>query len=158
MAFTLISNGIYEKLSTECKSPEVESFISRINQAVDLAKSNIIKAQSIQKQQADYSRRDHEFNVGDYVMIMSDHIQQLNSGVNKLRPRARGLFKIIETVGKNVLKLELPPTWKITNLFHVSKLKQAHLNDNEKFPLRQQGTPPNLNFKKMVQLNMKLRK
>ena len=44
-------------------------------------------------------------------MIMSDHIQQLNSGVNKLQPRARGPFKIIETVDKNVFKLELPPTW-----------------------------------------------
>jgi len=73
---------------------------------------------------------------------MSDHIQQLNSGVNKLQPRARGPFKIIEAVDKNVFRLELPPTWKINNSFHVSKLKLAYLNDDDKFPLRKSEVPP----------------
>ena len=129
-------NGIYEKSKAETNSSAAESFISRINQAVEFAKSNIIKSQSIQKQQADYSRRDHEFKVGDQVFIIAEHIKQLNSGVNKLQPRTRGPFKIIQAINKNVFKLELPPTWKVNNSFHVSKLKLAHLNDDDKFPLR----------------------
>lgn len=39
-----------------------------------------------------------------------------------------------------MFKLELPPTWKIKNSFHVSKLKKDHLNDNEKL-LRKQAVP-----------------
>ena len=78
----------------------------------------------------------------DQMVYLSTANLNMEQKTPKLTPRFIGPFKIIETVDKNVFKLELPPTWKIKNSFHVSKLKQAYLNDDEKFPLRKQENAP----------------
>ena len=120
--------------------PAAEEFFKRIRDATAQAKLNIEQAQLVQKQQADRSRRYHSFKIGDMVYLTAKHIKQ-QSGVSKLNPLARGPFKIVRQINENAFALKLPPTWRIKNVFHVSKLRLAHRNDDNQFPLRRVVTP-----------------
>jgi len=80
-------------------------------------------AQDRQKAYADKSRAPHEFAVGDLVLLSSRNLK-FKSGVRKLHPKFLGPFPIINMIGKNAAKLELPATYsRIHPVFHVSLFK-----------------------------------
>nr|KYP73255.1 Transposon Ty3-G Gag-Pol polyprotein [Cajanus cajan] len=78
--------------------------------------SNLHKAQEAMKRWADTRRRDLHFDIGDLVYV-------------RLRPRGKlqkryfGPFKVLEKVGNVAYKLDLPPTARIHNVFHISLLR-----------------------------------
>ena len=80
--------------------PAAQQFFTRINESVDLAKQNIEKAQSKQKQNADKSRRPHSFKIGDYVYLDAERLRK-QSGTTKLNPLSRGPFQITKQNGEN---------------------------------------------------------
>ncbi len=44
----------------------------------------------------------------------------------KLLPKRYGPFKITDVISKVVYRLELPPQWKVHNVFHASLLSPYH--------------------------------
>jgi hypothetical protein len=79
-----------------------------------------------QKKQADRRQKDHpNFKVGDKVWLLRKNIATTH-------PCAKldyiGPFKIAKLVGLVACQLELPPQFKIHNVFHVSLLKPYYEN------------------------------
>lgn len=62
--------------------------------------------------------------------------------MQKLNPLNLGPFEIIQAKGQDTFALKLPSNWRVNNAFHVSKLRLANENDNKRFPIREQTTPP----------------
>jgi len=79
------------------------------------------------KDQADKSRQEREFQVGDWVYVkLQPHIQdsvQRRSN-HKLNYKYFGPYLILQTVGKVAYKIQLPATRQIHPVLHVS-LKKA---------------------------------
>ena len=127
-------NGLFNTRSGS-QVPSIQKYIKSIQSNWETIKMNLIRAQSHQKNYADRNRRTHPFKVNDMVYLMAKHIKPM-SGVNKLNPVSRGPFRITKQINEVTFELELPPTWRIHNSFHVSLLKPAKFNDDWKFPLR----------------------
>jgi hypothetical protein len=65
-----------------------------------------------------------EFKIGDKVMLRAKNIRQLRPSV-KLADRYLGPFKVMEAIGthKQAYRLELPPSYRIHDVFHISLLE-----------------------------------
>jgi hypothetical protein len=103
--------------------PAVAEYVGDLQKALHSAKSNISSSQQRQKYYADRKRRDHPFQVGDSVLLAVRQ-NQLPPGLSsKLSAKYMGPFCILEAVGVNAFKLELPADFRIHPVFHVSQLK-----------------------------------
>ena len=67
--------------------------------------------------------RDIEYRVGDLVLLSTKNLKFKNVPV-KLQKRFVGPFEIIEKIGAQAYKIQLPDDWFIHNVFHVSLLKK----------------------------------
>ena len=89
----------------------------------------------IEKQNAKYvelENRRHkyvEFEVGDliWVHLRRDRFPPRKFG--KRKPRVDGPFKIIEKIGENAYKLQLPDEYEISRMFNVKDLRAYHNKD-----------------------------
>ena len=75
-----------------------------------------------EKRVADRSRRESGISVGQLVMLSTRNLQ-LKGESGKLKPRFIGPFKVIELVGSNACRLDLPPTMRVHPVFNVQLLK-----------------------------------
>ncbi|XP_074350153.1 uncharacterized protein LOC141689695 [Apium graveolens] len=95
---------------------------------LDDIKANLLKAQHRMKKYADAHRREVEFQVGEPVYLKIQPYRQKTLArrvCEKLAARFYGPFPIIERIGPVVYRLDLPPSCKLHNVFHVSQLKRA---------------------------------
>ena len=89
---------------------------------------------------ADKHRIERIFEVGDLVYSRIQPYKQPSlkkKGVEKLKPRFSGPYKIIRKVGEVAYELELPQESKIHNMFHVSSLKKTlgqHIASSTELP------------------------
>jgi hypothetical protein len=67
-----------------------------------------------------------EFKVGDhmYLRVKPKNISLRMGTCSKLAPRYYGLFEVLERVGLISYRLDLPPTIRSHNVFHVSLLNK----------------------------------
>jgi hypothetical protein len=82
----------------------------------------------------DQKRKPKDFQVGELVWLS---MKDISTGrpKKKLNVKCEGPFKITEKISNVAYCLELPPTWKIHNSFHVSKLRKVRPNAfNQKLP------------------------
>jgi hypothetical protein len=88
----------------------------------------------------DRHRIERSFEVGDLVFLRLQPYRQSSlkkSGVEKLKPRFYGPYRIMHRVCEVAYKLELPEGSKIHNVFHVSCLKKAmgqFINTSKELP------------------------
>ena len=101
----------------------VDNFVERIQKEWKLAREHLL--QSVKKQQMYYNRqhRDIEYRVGDLVLLSTKNLKFKNVPV-KLQKRFVGPFEVVEKIGAQAYKLQLPNDWTIHNVFHVSLLKK----------------------------------
>lgn len=88
---------------------------------------NLIKAQDRMKTFADRRRSERNFEAEDVVLLKLQPYKQTT--VREAMPRKHsskyfGPHTIIKKIGKVGYRLQLPPTTKIHNIFHVSQLKR----------------------------------
>lgn len=101
-----------------------------------LAHENIRRAQTKQKMQANSSRRDEQYRVGDLAWIRLDR-GTLSDGIGaieKLGPRLEGPYEITELHGANNVTLKLNRGDRRHNKFNIDQLRPFVARDSERFP------------------------
>ena len=91
-------------------------------------KDNMRMAQNQPKMYADRGRVKRQFEVGDLVFPRLQSCRQSTlkqKGVEKLKPRFYGPYRVIWKVGVVAYELELPLGSRVHNIFHVSYLKKV---------------------------------
>src|SRR6185369_5885441 len=104
-------------------------FLNQWKTMMEIAKDNLMLAQQHQTEQANKHRRYEEYNVGDKVLLSTRHINNpvdKNRPTRKLSPKFIGPYRIIKKVSVTAYKLDLPNTFRIHPVFHISLLKPYH--------------------------------
>jgi hypothetical protein len=112
----------------ESRAPKAKDWITESQEILKLLKENLQTTQNRQKMSADSHKIEHSFDFGDLVFLRLQPYRQTSlkkSGVEKLKPRFYGPYRILRQVGEVAHELELPEGSKIHNVFHVSCLKKA---------------------------------
>ena len=98
-----------------------------MHEHLDKAKACMLAAQNRDKTYADKRSQPLTFEVGQRVLLSTKNMQIKKDNLSrKLLSRYIGPFKILNRVGKQAYELELPPTMKMHDVFHVSLLKRYH--------------------------------
>ncbi|PKU80890.1 hypothetical protein MA16_Dca009302 [Dendrobium catenatum] len=108
----------------------VDSATSKIRLIWD----RLLAVQDRQKKYYDDKHRFVEFIVGDFIFIKIRPMKGvLRFGkVGKLSPRYISPFEIVERIGKVTYRLDLPTTYVVHNVFHVSSLRKYISDDPSK--------------------------
>ena len=117
------------------QNPSATATITKMHENLERAQQCMLAAQSRDKAYADKKTRPHTFEVNQRVLLSTKNLRIARTNLTrKLLPRFIGPFKVLKRVGNQAYELELPPTMKMHDVFHVSLLK----------PYNQEGTylPP----------------
>ena len=116
------------ELDWESEVPGPEDLCARdhakeMDQIHQHLRAEILLAQAKQQNQADKHRIPAPlFAIGDSVWLNAKHIRTKRPSL-KLDHKRLGPFQITEIIGSHAYRLQLPPTMKIHNVFHVSLLE-----------------------------------
>ena len=114
--------------------------MSDLQRALKECRENLLAAQLRQKKYADAKRRDVQFKIGDSVLVDKDHFRLPGDGPShKLTAERFGPFKVLEVIGSNAIRLDLPETlhhWPVVN---VSRC--LPINTTDEYPSRPNYQP-----------------
>lgn len=114
-----------ETWETDPKSSEsIVSYVmkmrERLSETMEIAQTNLAKAQKRQKKWYDQSARVREFNEGEEVLVL------LPTSTNKLRAEWQGPYKVKRKVGTVNYEVEMVGKRKRTKVYHVNMLRKWH--------------------------------
>src|SRR5439155_968659 len=96
-----------------------DDHVTKITELREQLQKNILEAQERQTKYA--GGKDMTFNVGDKVWLSTRNIKTSRAS-KKLDYKRIGPYTVTKVINKNAYKLNLPPTLRIHNVFHVSLL------------------------------------
>jgi hypothetical protein len=111
--------------------------VQRIKDVQDLARTAALKTQKRQETQANKTRRPVDFQVHDKVFLRKKG-WATQAPTTRLESQWVGPFEIVEERGHSFV-LDLPPSYKMSNLFHADRLRKA---DEDPLPQQVQAPPP----------------
>jgi hypothetical protein len=106
--------------------PAAADFMTTLSSNIKIATDALTLAKAHQEKNANKSRRDVLFEVGDQVLLNSHHVHLASQALRpskKLQHRFIGPYPIISKVSPVAYKLALPPDLRIHPVFHVSLLR-----------------------------------
>ncbi|SOV05166.1 uncharacterized protein UDID_17854 [Ustilago sp. UG-2017a] len=119
--------------------PTARSYAEQLKQLHEYVRGELVKANSQLAEQFDKRRLPApQFRPGDRVWLSADNIRSLRP-TKKLDYRRLGPFSVSEIISSHAYRLQLPPSMKIHNVFHVDRLEPYVANT---IPNRVQLPPP----------------
>lgn len=104
--------------------PAADKLVATLKSLHATLESNLTRARSTYKTQADKLRRPHpSLAIGDLVMVKASNFK-LHLKSRKLGPRRIGPFKVSKQVNGVAYQIELPAGSKVHPVFHVSQLRK----------------------------------
>ena len=94
--------------------------------AWEVARKGILRAQELQRTQANKHRRPVDFQVGDQVYVLTKS-WNMDRPSRKLDQQMAGPYIVLEQVG-NAFRIDLPPSIRIHPVILIDKLRKA-VND-----------------------------
>jgi hypothetical protein len=124
--------GFHPRFSLEIPgdsvNPSAKERATRLGQVQQNLMAKLKLTHEWQKKQTNRRRKDHpNFKVGNKVWLLRKNIATTRPCA-KLDYKRLKPFKIAKLVGLMACQLELPPQFKIHNVFHVSLLEPYHEN------------------------------
>jgi hypothetical protein len=110
-------------IQTDSAVPAARLFASQLQQTILNVQHSLHKAQDRQKAYADRHRREVKYNVDEQVLLSTRNLAFKAVGTRKFLPKFIGPFPITQVVGNAAVHLQLPHTYRIHPVFHVSLLK-----------------------------------
>ena len=113
-------------------------------ESLRMAQDAIVAAQARQAFYADQKKTPEDLSVGDSVMVHREFLltpEARSRPSHKLQLQWYGPFKVLQRVGPNAYRLELPHTVRCHPVFNVSALKKYHQNS---IAGRVQSPPPTI--------------
>ncbi|SOV05431.1 uncharacterized protein UDID_18426 [Ustilago sp. UG-2017a] len=103
--------------------PAAHSYADQLKQLHDYVCGELVKANSQLAEQFDkHQLPAPQFQPGDRVWLSADNIRSLHP-TKKLDYRRLGPFSVSEVISSHAYCLQLPPSMKIHNVFHVDRLE-----------------------------------
>ena len=118
----------------------VQVMVDRMKMALEEAQANLTVAQNRAREYANRTRRDETSELGQEVVLSTRNLRVDQHLPSKLRRRWVGPFKISRVISPVAYGLDLPPTWQVHPVFHVSNLKRFHRSTE--FEREEQPPPP----------------
>jgi hypothetical protein len=126
---------------TNNTTPDVSSYVSALTNLHEELRSEIKYTQMGHAKQANKGRQpDPILKLRDKVWLQQKNVKTTRPS-NKLDFKLIGLYTILEKIGLQAYKLDLPPSVKIHPVFHISLLKPTE-NRNQPIPGHIQPPPP----------------
>src|SRR3954463_7821405 len=123
--------------------PAASEWLEHLNNTMKQVTDALVLAKANQETNANKKRRDLQFDIGDQVLLSSNHINLTSQSARptkKLQHRYIGPYQIIQKVSPVAYKLELPDTLKVHLVFHVSLLRPY--KNPQDFPDQEPPTTP----------------
>ncbi len=86
-----------------------------------VCKKNLQHVQELEKQYYDKHTKPKSYALGKKIWLNSKYIKIKRN--RKLEVKFFRLFRILQPVGKQAYKLELPKKWRIHDVFHILLLE-----------------------------------
>ncbi|GKB01755.1 putative nucleotidyltransferase, ribonuclease H [Tanacetum coccineum] len=105
---------------------KVQDFVAGLHNVHKAIHENLVRANSMYKQDADHKRRHVDFEEGDFVWAILTKDCFLVGEYNKLSAKKIGPLEIVEKINSNAYRLKLPSHIRCSNVFNVKHLIPYH--------------------------------
>ena len=90
---------------------------------------------------ANRARRDVQFEVGQQVWLSTKHLPLRGNNSRKLAAIWAGPYEITDQISSVAFRLNIPDSWKVHNVFHVSQLKLVQGDVDHEQPVDVESGP-----------------